>query len=156
MLAGANSNPHDVAVDGRLRLCSAAKLAVGLAAVALPFARSHAEEAERWLRILRMNGLVGQAMQALGVPEHPIVVEAAASAAEPCQAGSFDTVTASARARAHERDAEAITTEDLLFGVRMAYGEAFEHALAIRATSSEELLDCIERRRESQREPAGR
>jgi hypothetical protein len=156
MLAQSSSTPADVHVDDRLCLCSAAKLAVGLAAVALPFARSDAEEAERWLRILRMNGFVGQAMQALGVPENPLVAETAASAAEPCRPDSFDTVVATARGHAHERDAEAITTEDLLFGVRTTYGKAFEHALAIRATTSAELLDCIERRREIQREPAGR
>ena len=54
-----------------------AKIAVALAATAMPFASTHCEEAERWLRILRVNGAVGNAMQALGLPEEPFEMPAA-------------------------------------------------------------------------------
>ena len=149
MLPDARSDPDPAEAVGHVCLCDSAKLAVGLAGVALPFARSHSEEAERWFRIFRGNGVVGRAMQAIGLPEHPLVHEAPGGKTEPSRPDSFDKVIACANSRARERLATAITTEDLLFGVRMTYGEAFEHALSIRATTSEELLERIERCRDT-------
>jgi hypothetical protein len=130
---------------GRFCFCDAAKMAVGLAATALPFARSHTEEAERWLRILRVNGGVGNAMQALGVSEHALVADAGQTAAEPCRPDALAAVIDSASASARERDGDAITTEDLFVGVAVTYGAAFEHALAIRGTSSAEVLERVAR-----------
>lgn len=131
---------------GRLCFCDAAKMALGLAATALPFARSHAEEAERWLRILRVNGGVGNAMQAIGVSEHALVAaDAAPAAAEPRQPDALAAVVDAASRSARERDADAIATEDLFAGVAATYGPAFEHALAIRGTSSAEVLERVAR-----------
>jgi hypothetical protein len=148
MLVDAMSDQDPTQGIGQLCSCASAKLAMGLAAVALPFARSHSEEAERWFRILRVNGVVGRAMQAIGLPEHPLVLDSHDPATEPSRPDSFERVIAGAQDRARERQATAITTEDLLFGVRMTYGAAFENALAIRGTTSEELLDRIERCRD--------
>lgn len=125
------------------RFCDAAKLAVGLAATALPFASSHAEQAERWLRILRVNGAVGNAMQAIGVPEQPLVAYAGPSDAEPCRPDALAMVLEFATRSARERDAEGVTTQDLLVGVAATYGPAFEHALAIRGTTSAEVLERL-------------
>jgi hypothetical protein len=38
----------------------------------MPFARTPEEEVERWLRVLRLHGQVGIALQALGVSEVPL------------------------------------------------------------------------------------
>jgi hypothetical protein len=130
---------------GRLCFCDAAKMAVGLAATALPFARSHAEEAERWLRILRVNGGVGNAMQAIGVSEHALVADAGPTAAERCRPDALAAVIESASSSARERGDDAITTEDLFVGVVATYGPAFEHALAIRGTTSAEVLERMGR-----------
>jgi hypothetical protein len=148
MLVHAKSDADHTEAVVQLCLCDSAKLSVGLAAVALPFARSHSEEAERWFRILRVNGVVGRAMQAIGLPEHPLIDESPDGAMEPRRPESVERVISEAQGRARERLAPAITTEDLLFGVRMTYGAAFEHALSIRGTTSEELLDRIERCRD--------
>lgn len=47
-------------------------MALGLASTALPFARTREAEVERWLRVLRLHGQVGIALQALGVSEGPL------------------------------------------------------------------------------------
>src|SRR5205807_6078330 len=47
-------------------------LVLGMASTALPFAGSREEQAERWLRILRMYGDSGAILQRLGVSEGPL------------------------------------------------------------------------------------
>lgn len=49
-----------------------AAFALGIAATAMPFARSPEDEAERWLRVLRLQGQSGIALQALGVSDGPL------------------------------------------------------------------------------------
>ena len=49
-----------------------AAMVLGIAATAMPFARTPEAEAERWLRVLRLHGEVGAALQALGVSEGPL------------------------------------------------------------------------------------
>src|SRR5437764_14485778 len=44
-------------------------MVLGIASTAMPFARTAEDEAERWLRVLRLHGEVGVALQALGVSE---------------------------------------------------------------------------------------
>jgi hypothetical protein len=48
---------------------------VTVAATAMPFTHSAADEAERWLPALRLHGQVGSVLQALGVGEAPLVIE---------------------------------------------------------------------------------
>jgi hypothetical protein len=50
-----------------------AALVVALDGTAMPFAHSAEDEAERWLRALRLHGQVGTALQALGVGEAPLM-----------------------------------------------------------------------------------
>ena len=52
-----------------------AAMALGIAATAMPFARTPEGEAERWLRVLRLHGESGIALQALGVSEGPFETE---------------------------------------------------------------------------------
>jgi hypothetical protein len=126
--------------------CGSAKIAVALAATAMPFASTHCEEAERWLRILRVNGAVGNAMQALGLPEEPFEACPPDEDDGPPHPGSVDGVIAAAAHEMNERGGEAITTEDLFVGVRAVYGSAFERVLAVRGTTSSEVLELVERR----------
>ena len=58
-----------------------ATVALALARTSLPFAATRAEEAERWLRVLRVHGQVGVALQALGVGEASL--EAASNGHDP-------------------------------------------------------------------------
>jgi hypothetical protein len=120
-------------------------MAVALASTALPFARSHSEQAERWLRILRVNGAVGNAMQGIGLPEYPLVAEAGPPPSDPCRSDALAMVIESSARSARERDADAITTEDVFVGVAATYGSAFDHALAIRGTTAAEVLERMRR-----------
>ena len=74
-----------------------AEMVLGIAATAIPFARSAEAEAERWLRVLRLHGEVGVALQALGVSEVPLAV-----------AGEGVDRERNGRARAGDRDAVAL------------------------------------------------
>src|SRR5215467_13453553 len=59
------------------RLSQDAAIVLGLARTAVPFAASREDEAERWVRVMRVHGQVGQAMQSLGVGEAPLESPAA-------------------------------------------------------------------------------
>jgi hypothetical protein len=131
------------------RFCDAAKLSVALAATALPFVRSRGDEAERWLRILRVNGVAGNAMQALGVPEQPLRTSELAPDREPSVPESLESVIAAAADHCHGHQRSAITTEDLFVGVLATFDSAFEHALAIRGTTAAEVLELMASRAEA-------
>jgi hypothetical protein len=137
------ANPIETETGGKHCFSDAAKMAVALAATAMPFARSGSEEAERWLRILRVNGTAGNAMQALGMPEEPFLDGIEAPDDDPCRPGALDEVIDRAASNAHGRGTEAIATEDLLVGVLATYGQTFENALAIRGTTPAEVLDHL-------------
>jgi hypothetical protein len=146
MVGGQASTAERIGSGDKQCFCPSAKIAVALAATAMPFASTHCEEAERWLRILRVNGVVGNAMQALGMPEDPFEPCAPAEAEDPRHPGTVEAVIAAAAEELRGRGGEAITTEDLFVGVRRVYGPAFEHALDARGTTSGEVLELIARR----------
>jgi hypothetical protein len=145
MLAEGASSPETIETDRRLCFCNAARMTIGLAATALPFARSHSEQAERWLRILRVNGAAGNAMQAIGLPEHPLIGDTPPIAPEPCLPDALAIVIEKATRNARERDADTITTEDVFIGVATTYGPAFDQALAVRGTTAAEILERMSR-----------
>ena len=60
-----------------------AAMVLGIASTAMPFARNREAEAERWLRLLRLHGEVGIALQALGVSETSLPLPAAESLDRP-------------------------------------------------------------------------
>ena len=130
----------------QIPLSQDAALIVALAGTAMPFARSAEDEAERWLRALRLHGKVGATLQALGVGESPLTIESDATAAQhtpPLGPGVLDRVTEQACELAAERNGEAVCTTDLLFAVMDAYGPLFEHVLYQRGTSREELSERL-------------
>jgi hypothetical protein len=127
---------------GKIRLSQDAAIVLGLAGTAMSFAHSREDEAERWLRVLRMHGRVGEALQALGVPEAPLMTEARPAPSPPSH-DSVDAICRRAVRMANARAADRVATLDLLFAVLATYGGAFDRALYIRGTSREELLERL-------------
>ena len=121
-----------------------AALVVALAGTAVPFAHSAEDEAERWLRALRLHGEVGRIMQALGVSESPLTDEAAGTGdTSPYGEEVLDRVTRTAAGYTTERGADSVGTQDLLRAVIDVYGELFEHVLYVRGTSARELIEHL-------------
>jgi hypothetical protein len=127
---------------GKVRLSQDAAIVLGLAGTAMAFAYSPEDEAERWLRALRMHGRVGEALQALGVPEGPLMTEARSPASKRSR-NSVDAICRHAVRMANARSADRVGTVDILFAVLAAYGSAFDRALYVRGTSRDELLDRL-------------
>ena len=128
-----------------LELSQDAAIVLALARTAVPFARTYEEEAERWLRVLRMHGQVGCALQALGVGEAPL--EAPADGPPPARrllalrlTDMVEQVTSRAFFFARRRGARAVGTVDVLFAVLYLYDRAFDRELYRRGASREELL----------------
>jgi hypothetical protein len=124
-----------------------AALVVALAGTAMPFAHSAEDEAERWLRALRLHGQVGAALQALGVGESPLMTGSAADedgpGTPPLGVEVLDEVTRRSADFAEARHAETVGTADLLFAVLDIYGRLFDRVLYLRGTSREELAERL-------------
>jgi hypothetical protein len=125
-----------------------AAIVLALAETAIPFAVSPEDEAERWVRVLRLHGQVGGALQALGVGEAPLSTTAQPSAvrvlrSRPPGEEPVTDVTRTARVFARGRGASAVATVDVLFAVFEVYGKAFDRALYIRGTGREELIERL-------------
>ena len=124
-----------------------AALVVALAGTAMPFAHSAEDEAERWLRALRLHGQVGATLQALGVGEAPLMTSTESEQPEPgtppLGADVLDDVTHRAADYAAGREAQQVGTADLLFAVFDVYGKLFERALYTRGTGRDELVEKL-------------
>ena len=127
------------------RLSQDAAIVLGLAGTSVMHARDEHDAAERWVRVLRLYGVVGAAMQALGVGETPIDTAAAEPAArhKPDKVPGADEVTDRSHDMALHRGAPAVGTIDILFACFDLYGNAFDRALYVRGTSRDELLERI-------------
>jgi hypothetical protein len=125
-----------------------AALVVALAGTAIPFAHSAEDEAERWLRAMRLHGQVGSTLQALGVGESPLMTgsdhEHSGGHGTPNLGPDvLDDVTGRATEFAALRKAENVGTTDILFAVLDVYGKLFDRALYMRGTSREELVERL-------------
>ena len=124
-----------------------AALVVTLAGTAMPFAHSAADEAERWLRALRLHGQVGHVLQALGVGEAPLVTEAEHERHPgdgPARGPeNLEEVSRRATEIAAAREAETVGTQDLVYAVFDVYGGLFDRALYMRGTSRDELVERL-------------
>jgi hypothetical protein len=125
-----------------------AALVLALAGTAVTFASSEQDEAERWLRVLRLHGQVGATLQALGVGEAPLANGSEppaerVSGPRPLGESIIDVIAGRASRYAHERDAEAIGTVHVLFAVLEVYDRLFDRALYRRGTSRGELLERL-------------
>lgn len=133
-----------------------AAFVLGIAATAIPFARTPEDEAERWLRLLRLHGEVGATLQALGVSEgsltaHGARAQASGHATEARTGDSANVerhdvialVSERAARVADERGVEGIGTIELLLGVLDVYGDVFERTLRAHGTDSSEVLERL-------------
>ena len=123
-----------------------AALVVALAGTAIPFAHSAEDEAERWLRAMRLHGQVGSTLQALGVGESPLMTGSDhdyADATPNLGPDVLDDVTDRAEHFAVARNGDTIGTTDILFGVLDVYGKLFDRVLYLRGTSREELVERL-------------
>jgi hypothetical protein len=121
-------------------------MVLGMASTALPFADTPEEEAERWLRILRMHGEAGAALQALGVSEAPIEDLSEVGDAESSVASCVPRdevirmVTEQAVRVALARRADVVGAGDVLVAVMDVYGADFDHVLRAHGTDRQEVL----------------
>lgn len=121
---------------------------VALAGTAIPFAHSAEDEAERWLRAMRLHGQVGATLQALGVGESPLMTGSEHDHSEGRGTPNLgpdvlDDVTERACTFAAARSADNVGTTDILFAVLDVYGKLFDRALYMRGTSREELTERL-------------
>jgi hypothetical protein len=135
-------------MEDKIGLSQDAAIVLALAETAIPFAVSVEDEAERWVRLLRLHGQVGLALQSLGVGEAPLSTMAQPHAvrvlrSRPLGEDPVADVTLAARRLAAKRGARAAATVDVLFGVIGVYGRTFDRALYIRGTSVDELLERL-------------
>jgi len=123
-----------------------AAVVMALARTAMPFAASYHEEAERWLRLLRMHGEVGSALQALGVGEAPLEPQSTERGAAVSRVGSrsgngvVELIAARAFEFAAANDSGTVGTVHILFAILSVYGIAFDHELYRRGASRDELF----------------
>ncbi|HEY2181059.1 MAG TPA: hypothetical protein VGH09_05235 [Solirubrobacteraceae bacterium] len=134
-----------------------AALVLGIAATAIPFARTPEDQAERWLRLLRLHGEVGVALQSLGVsegsldnrpaPREPAYPGVGASdrpgAGAPEQGDVIAIVSDRAVQTAVARGASGVGTTELLIALLEVYGEVFERTLRAHGTDADEVLERL-------------
>jgi hypothetical protein len=140
-----------------LALSEDAAVVLALAGTAIPFSDSAESEAEHWLRILRMHGEVGSAMQALGVGERPLEGERKPEAGARFRRGGenvVDLITARAVKIARTRSATMVGTVDVFEAVRDIYGSYFDDVLYSHGSSAEELLERLATAPEERRSAA--
>lgn len=115
----------------------------------MPFADCPREEAERWLRILRLHGTAGRALTGLGIGETPMMAPAVAAAGDAATsttslgAGTVDRVTADATRIAAERGGCSVGTSDVLLAVMDAYGAEFARILDAYGTGRDEVIERL-------------
>lgn len=126
-----------------------AAIVLGLAATAMPFATALEDEAERWVRIMRLHGHVGSALQALGVTEAPLETRAEAREVRAHAQRNISKrdpvamVQKRACSMARRRGSRAVSTVDVLFAVLQVYGGTFDRALYAHGTDRDELLSRL-------------
>ena len=132
----------------QIPLSQDAALVVALVGTAIPFAHSAEDEAERWLRAMRLHGQVGSTLQALGVGEAPLMTGGEQDHPEghgtpPFGPDVLEKVTDRAAELATGRGAENVGTTDILFAVLDIYGKLFDRVLYLRGTTREELAERL-------------
>jgi hypothetical protein len=130
----------------KIPLSQDAAIVLALAETAIPFSSTREDEAERWVRVLRMHGQVGGALQALGVGEAPLATIAAPVTTRTPRRPGANAVAEVAKVAARfaaGRSAKVIGTVDVLFAVFDVYGKSFDRALYVRGASREELVQRL-------------
>jgi hypothetical protein len=127
-----------------------AAIVLGIASTAMPFARTPEAEAERWLRILRLHGEAGAALQALGVSEGRLQEPGPDAEEEHPERGRLEEradpverVIDEALEIARRRGAAGVATTDLLLAVVCVYGDDFDRVLEAHGTDRDELVQRL-------------
>jgi sugar phosphate isomerase/epimerase len=125
-----------------------AALVATLAGTAMPFSHCAEDEAERWLRALRLHGKVGQVLQALGVGEAPLEIGAdeicdQPETSPPLGEPALEQAVREAERHAEEHGGDQVVTADLLLALFDVYGEPMDHALAVRGARRDEVLERL-------------
>jgi hypothetical protein len=126
-----------------------AAMVLGIASTAMPFARTPEAEAERWLRVLRMHGEAGIALQALGVSEGSLQAQGEGVARERAGSARVDDrdvvarVTEDAVQLAGRRGATRVATTDVLMAVMHVYGADFDCVLQAHGTDRDEVIERL-------------
>jgi ATP-dependent Clp protease ATP-binding subunit ClpA len=119
-------------------------MVLGIAATAMPFARTPEAEAERWLRVLRQHGEVGAVLQALGVSEGALHAPGEDSPREragpPDDRDAVAQVTEDAVHIAARRGSTGVTTTDVLMAVMHYYDEDFDRVLRAHGSDRDEVI----------------
>jgi hypothetical protein len=137
-----------MAMTEHIPLSEDAALVTALAGTAMAFSHCAEDEAERWLRALRLHGQVGTALQALGVGESPLESDATdvceqPSASPPLGELALARSVREAERRALARGAGAVGTADLLLALLDVYGEPLDQALEARGTTRDEVVERL-------------
>lgn len=125
-----------------------AAIVLGIASAALPFASTPQDAAERWLRVLRLHGEAGAALQALGVSEGPLRMSGEDERGWAPSVGVEDRdavvrVLENAADRADRRGAAGVATSDVLMAVMDVYGADFERVLQAHGTDRVEVIERL-------------
>jgi len=129
-----------------------AAMVLGIAASAMPFARSSAEQAERWLRILCRYGDSAVVLASLGITDElPDAASEGAEGAEgveqspgrPVDRDPVAAVTRSAELAARDRGESGIRPSDLLQAVMSVYGSQFERVLMLHGVGSADVIEGL-------------
>ena len=135
-----------MATTDHIPLSEDAALVTALAGTAMAFSHCAEDEAERWLRALRLHGQVGTA---LGVGEAPLESEAVGDVCEdpashpPLGETALRETVLEAERRALARRARAVGTADLLLALLDVYGEPLDEALALRGATRDEVIERL-------------
>lgn len=134
-------DPFHMQDHAELPLSQDAALVAALAGTAMPFAHSAEDQAERWLRAMRLHGQVGCALQALGVGEAPLMTRAEPKSETAPPGGDVSRrIVERAGSLAQARQARCVGTVDLLFALFEEYGGLMDRALYMRGASRDELV----------------
>ena len=145
-----------MSITQHIPLSEDAALVTALAGTAMAFSQCAEDEAERWLRALRLHGQVGAALQALGVGEAPLETGPALAggappdnvydeppSSPPLGEPAVERTVREAERRAMERRAEAVGTADLLLALLDVYGDPLDYALALRGATRDEVIERL-------------
>jgi hypothetical protein len=119
---------------------------LALAQTTVPLASSTIDQAERWVRTLRLHGRVGAALAEVGVSAYqlPTIADVPASGASTGRADdAVAAVAEMAREFASRHGARTLDTVHILFAVFAVYGTRLDRALYAHGTTREELLDHL-------------
>jgi hypothetical protein len=137
-----------VTTSTHIPLSEDAALVTALAGTAMAFSHCAEDEAERWLRALRLHGEVGCVLQALGVGEAPLETLAddlcdTEESTPPLGDAALGQAVRGAEAQAVARGASKVGTTDLLMALLDVYGEGMDRALRLRGSSRSEVLERL-------------